>query len=56
MNKYILIVEDEDGKQVVEGFFNSVKECKKYIKEIDIVFADFHIYELSKTNDLAQVD
>lgn len=57
MNKYILIVENEDGTQTVEGFFNSVKECKNYIKNIDIIFADFHIYELiDNAYDLAQDD
>lgn len=46
MKQFILLVENENGEQVLEGFFNTESEARDYLKEIDISFSDAHLYQL----------
>ena len=57
MKQFILLVENENGEQIVEGFFNTELEAKNYLKEIDISFSDAHLYQLTENvYDLLQED
>ena len=57
MKQFILLVENEDGEQILEGFFNTELEAKNYLKEIDISFSGAHLYQLAENAyDLLQED
>lgn len=57
MKQFMLLVENENGEQILEGFFNTELEAKDYLKEIDISFSDAHLYQLAENAyDLLQED
>lgn len=57
MKQFMLLVENENGEQILEGFFNTELEARDYLKEIDISFSDAHLYQLEENAyDLLQED
>lgn len=49
MKTYILIFDNGD-RQTVEGYFDTVKEAKDYVKELELedFVGEIHIYQLAE--------